>query len=290
MGWNTHGTHAQDGDLCQLVGLRHKNFIIRLHTGAEFQSHRGVLNHDDIIGRPWGSQVVSHNGSPFFMLPPTLADVLANTKRTTQIIYPKDVGFIMVMMGIGPGQHILEAGTGSGALTGAFAYAVGPEGRVTTYEMRPDAQALARKNIALLGLSERVDFKLRDIGEGIDEVGVDALFLDLPTPWEFMQQVRSALRPGGAFACILPTANQVQRALLAMKENDFAFVEVCEVMLRWYRAHPDRFRPTDRMVAHTGFLIFGRPVIVGADEMSRALLEEAGLSNEDEANDIDGAL
>lgn len=288
LGWNTHGTHAQDGDLVQLVGLRHKNFIFRLHTGAEFQSHRGVILHDAIIGKPWGSQVTSHNGSPFFILPPSLADVLANTKRRTQILYPKDVGFILVMMGIGPGQTVLEAGTGSGAMTSALAFAVGNEGRVISYELREDAQHLARKNIELLGLEDRVVFKLRDIGLGFDEKEVDALFLDLPNPWDYIAQVRAGLKPGGTFACILPTANQVTHLLSSLRENQFAFVEVCEIFLRWYKAHPLRFRPTDRMVAHTGFLIFARPVLVSDDLKSQELFEEAGLADEIDSDDISG--
>ena len=136
MGWNLHGIEAQDGDLVQLVGLSHKQFLFRLQSGGVFQSHRGVIKHDDLIGKAWGSQIFSHNGSPFFMLQPPLGALLRNIKRNTQILYPKDIGYILVTMGVGPGQHILEAGTGSGALTSAFAYAVGPQGKVTTYEAR----------------------------------------------------------------------------------------------------------------------------------------------------------
>ena len=290
MTWNREGILAQDGDLAQLVGLRHKNFIFRLQSGAVFQSHRGVIQHDELIGKSWGSQVFSHNGSPFFLLPPTLADLVANTKRITQILYPKDIGFIFVMMGIGPGQHVLEAGTGSGALTSAFAYAVGPDGHVTSYEVREEMQALARSNLASLGMLERVDLKIREIGQGFDEVGVNALFLDVPNPWDYLAQVRSALRPGGAFGSILPTANQVQKLLSALRQADFAFIEVCEVLLRWYKADAERFRPVDRMVGHTGFLIFARPVLVGEGPQSRLLLDEAGLTSvEDEDADQDDA-
>jgi len=119
--WNLHGTHAQAGDLAQLVGLRHKSFIITLTPGEEFHTHRGILQHNDLIGLPWGSQVFSHNGSPFFLLQPAFGDLLKVTKRNTQIMYPKEIGYMLVTMGIGPGQHVLEAGTGSGALTTAFA-------------------------------------------------------------------------------------------------------------------------------------------------------------------------
>lgn len=277
LAWNLHGTHARENDLAELVGLRHKHFIIRLKAGAVFQTHRGVLKHDDLIGKPWGSQVLSHIGSPFFLLQPSTAHLLRATKRVTQILYPKEVGFILVMMGIGPGQHVLEAGSGSGALTSALAYAVGDEGHVTSYEIKPEMSALASSNLEKLGLSERVTFKLGDIADGFEETGVDALFLDVANPYDYMEQVRAALKPGGFFGAILPTANQVSKLLTALRLNNFAFVEVMELMLRFYKAEPDRFRPTDRMVAHTGFLIFGRPVIVEEDERSQELMREANL-------------
>lgn len=277
MTWNLHGTHACEGDLAELVGLRHKHFILKLVKGGVFHTHRGILRHDELIGMPWGSQVFSHNGSPFFLLQPPIGDVLRELPRNTQIIYPKELGFILVNMGIGPGQHVVEAGTGSGALTCAFAYIIGSEGRVTSYEIRPDMQNMARRNLDRLGLLDRVELKLQSIEAGFDETGVDALFLDLPNPEDYIPQVRCALKSGGFFGSILPTANQVERLLIALRKNDFAFVEVCEIMLRYYKPEPQRFRPTDRMVAHTGYLIFGRPVIIDHSEASRLLLDEAGL-------------
>src|SRR5512143_3914824 len=154
---------ARDGDLAELVGLRHKHFIITLKAGTEFQTHRGVLQHDDLIGKPWGSQVFSHLGAPFFLLQPSLADLLIDLPRNSQILYPKDIGFILVTMGVGQGQTVMEAGTGSGSMTIALASAVGKEGRVISYELRSDMQNLARKNLARVGLEDRVEFKLRDI-------------------------------------------------------------------------------------------------------------------------------
>lgn len=279
MGWNLHGTVAGTGDLVELVGLRHKHFIITLKEGGEFQSHRGVVKHDDIIGKPWGSQVFSHTGSPFFILQPSLSDLLRSLPRNTQILYSKDIGFILVYMGIGPGQHVLEAGTGSGALTSALAYAVGPQGRVSTYEGREEFQNLAKKNLERLGLVERVDFKLRRVEDGFDETGVDALFLDLPNPYDYMTQVRAALKPGGFFGSILPTTNQVSKLVQAMQQADFAFIDVMEILLRFYKSEPDRFRPADRMVAHTGYLIFGRPILIDRAQMEgNELLAEISTS------------
>lgn len=286
MPWNLQGTHAQEGDLVQLVGLRHKHFIIRLKVGGIFQTHRGVLKHDEMIGLPWGSQVFSHNGAPFFLLQPALGDLLREMKRNTQILYPKDIGYLMVTMGIGPGMHILEAGTGSGALTSAFAYLVGPQGRVTTYEAREEMQALARSNVESLDLSDRVTFKLGNVGDGFEERDVDALFLDLPNPYDYIEQVRTSLKPGGYFGCIVPTVNQVSSLLVALRRNRFAFLDVCEILLRFYKPEPNRLRPADRMVAHTGFLVFGRPVIIDEARANRALLRETGLLSEIEPDDL----
>lgn len=274
MSFNITSATARAGDLAQLVGLRHKHFIITLQAGAKFETHRGVLLHDDLIGKPWGTQVFSHMGAPFFLLQPSLADLLTDLPRSTQILYPKDIGFILVTMGIGPGIKVIEAGTGSGSMTIALAYAVGADGRVTSYEVRPDMQNLAKKNLERVGLASRVDFKLRDIQAGFDETDADALFLDLPNPYDYIPQVRAALKPGGFLCSLLPTVNQVEQLLIALRRERFAFVEVCEILVRYYKAEPTRLRPTDRMVAHTGFLIFGRRIEPSEDERGTGLTEE----------------
>lgn len=276
MPWNLSSTHAQPGDLALLVGLRHKYYIFPLVPGGVMHTHRGMLNHDDLIGKPWGSQVFSHQGSPFFLLQPSLADILTDLKRQTQIMYPKDIGYILTRLSVGPGQTVLEAGTGSGSMTVALAFAVGPGGRVVSYEKRPEFQNLARKNLERLGLAERVEFKLRDIAEGFDETDADAFFLDVPNPWDYVAPLRRALKPGGFFAGLLPTFNQVENLLHALRRESFAFVEVCEILLRYYKPEPTRLRPTDRMVAHTGFLIFARRVEPAQDVRVQALLEEQG--------------
>ena len=267
---------AHDGDLAQLVGLRHKHFILSLQAGAKLETHRGILQHDDLIGKPWGTQVFSHIGAPFFLLQPSLADLINELPRTTQILYPKDIGFILITMGVGPGQTVMEAGTGSGSMTTALAFAVGPQGRVLSYEVKQDVQNLARKNLTRFGLESRVDFKLRDIAQGFDETAVDAFFLDVPNPYDYAGQVRAALKPGGYMCCLIPTFNQVEKTLMALRQNKFAFVEVCELLLRYYKPEPARIRPTDRMVAHTGFLVFARRIEPGEDPRGKELSEEVG--------------
>jgi tRNA (adenine57-N1/adenine58-N1)-methyltransferase catalytic subunit len=273
---------ARDGDLAQLVGLRHKHFILTLQAGAKFETHRGILQHDDLIGKPWGTQVFSHIDAPFFLLQPSLADLLTELPRTTQILYPKDIGFIFVTMGIGPGQTVMEAGTGSGSMTTALAYAVGSQGRVISYEIKQDVQNLARKNLTRFGLDSRVDFKLRDIQEGLDEIDGDAFFLDVPNPYDYTRHVRAALKPGGFLCSLVPTFNQVEKTLQALRQTRFAFIEVCELLLRYYKPEPSRIRPADRMVAHTGFLIFARRIEPSEDPRGKGLAEEVGMGNHEE--------
>jgi len=198
---------VQYGDLAQLVSPSNKIYTILLIAGGQLQTHRGVLNHDDLIKKPWGSQVYSHLGSSFYLMPPALGNLLQDSRRNTQIMYPKDIGFILVSMGIGPGSRVVEAGTGSGVFTTALAWAVGPEGHVVSYEVRPDMQNLARKNLEKLGLQDRVTLKLKDIAQGLDESNVEILFLDVSNPYDFLEQVYAAMMPGGFFGCILPTTN-----------------------------------------------------------------------------------
>jgi len=259
---------TQEGDLIQLVSPTNKMYLVRLVAGGQLHTHRGVVNFDPIIGIPWGSQVYTHTGSLYYLLQPSLTDILRETKRNTQIMYPKDIGFVLVTMGIGPGAQVLEAGTGSGAFTTALAWAVGPQGHVYSYDIRPEMQNLARKNLERLGLLERATLKERDIAEGFDEQGVDALFLDLPNPYEYMPQVRQALKSGGYFGSILPTTNQVSRLIYVFHANGFAFVDVCEIILRYYKPVADRLRPVDRMVAHTGYLIFARALLRVEEELT----------------------
>jgi tRNA (adenine57-N1/adenine58-N1)-methyltransferase len=260
---NTTSANVQAGDLAQLVSPSNKSYFVRVVPGGELQTHRGIVRFNDLIGVSWGSQIFSHQGSTFFLLPPGLGDIIKETRRNTQIMYPKDIGYILVTMGIGPGKQVLEAGTGSGAMTTALAWAVSPNGHVYSYEARPPMQNLARKNLERVNLEKYVSLILKDIAEGFDQTGVDAVFLDLPNPYDYIPQVRTALKPGGFFGCILPTVNQVERLLPVLHQNDFQFTEICEILLRYYKPVYDRLRPTDRMVAHTGYLIFSRPIIPG---------------------------
>lgn len=252
---------AHENDLVLLIGKDHKQFLIRLQPGDRLQTHRGCIRHDDLIGQPLGREVYSHLGYPFVVLEPSTFDLIRQLKRTTQIMYPKDIGYTLLKLNVIPGSQVIEAGTGSGGLTLALARAVGAGGRLYTYEIRPEVLRLAQKNLEVLGLAGWVEFKLRDIAGGFDETDVDALFLDVRTPGAYLPQALTALKDGGFFGAILPTADQVSDLVQALEEQQaFGQIEVEEILVRPYKPVPGRLRPVDRMIAHTGYLIFARKV------------------------------
>lgn len=248
------------GDLALLVEGERKRFLFQLQTGSVLHTNRGTVQHQEMIGIPWGSQVTSHLGRGFVLLQPTIYDLLLYIRRQSQIVFPKDIGYLLLRLSVGPGQRVAEAGAGSGALTTAFAWSVGSTGAVYSYDRRADMLALALRNLERVGLSSQVHFHERDIREGFLESDLDAVFLDLPEPHHYLNQVRSALREGGVFGAIVPTANQVSSLVEALRLHAFGFLEVCEILVRTYKTIPARIRPDDRMVAHTGYLIFARPL------------------------------
>lgn len=252
---------VQEGDLVLLLGQDRKQFIVRLQAGGRLQTHRGYICHDDLLGQPLGREVRSHLGYAFAVLEPSIFDLIEKLRRTTQIMYPKDIAYTLLKLNVRPGSRVVEAGTGSGGMTLALGRAVAPAGVVYSYEMRSEIQDLARANLAALGTSSCVELKLRDIAEGFEEIGADALFLDLRRPWAYLPQVVQALKDGGFFGAILPTTNQVVELVRCLEmQQTFGRIEVEEILVRPYKAVPERFRPADRMVAHTGFLVFARKV------------------------------
>jgi len=249
---------ACEGDLALLVGKDGKRFLPRLQKGGQQHTHRGMISHDDIIGQSWGREVTSHLLYPFLVLKPSIYDLLMNVKRISQVMYPKEIGYLLLKMNIGSGCRVIEAGTGSGALAIALAFAVRPNGRVYSYEQREDMCRAAIKNLESVGLSAFVELKQRDIAEGFDERDVDALFLDVRTPWLYLAQAREALTSGGFFGALVPTTNQVQELIAGLEIYRFVDIEVLEMLMRAYKPVAQRLRPQDRMIAHTGYLIFAR--------------------------------
>ena len=248
------------GSIAMLRAEDRKQFILKLAAGEQFQSHLGTIEHEQLIGRTWGSAIERHLGHQFHLLQPSLRDLLLSIKRRSQIIFPKDIGYILLRLSIGSGQRVLEAGTGSGALTMALAWSVGVNGQVISIDRRHDMQELARNNLTEVGLERRVNFVHGAIEDQEEMDPVDALFLDLPEAAEVLNPALRLLRSGGYFGAILPTANQVSDLLAAMEEEGMTDIDACEILLRFYKTVPARLRPADRMVAHTGYLVFGRSI------------------------------
>lgn len=257
---------AREGDHVIVFSKDYKTYSLTLKSGAKFQTHRGIIEHDTLIGQPLGREIRSHTGHAFLVLEPSTYDLIRLAKRTSQIMFPKDIGYLLLRLNIYPGVRVIEAGTGSGGLTMALARMVQPGGQVYSYDQRADAQKVARQNLEALGLAPFVTLKERNIADGFDESDVDALFLDLRDPWVYLPQAFAALKGGGFFGAIVPTTNQVSRLLHDLRINRFSAHEVEEILVRPYKAISGRLRPMDRMIAHTGYLIFARKVIDELDE------------------------
>jgi tRNA (adenine57-N1/adenine58-N1)-methyltransferase catalytic subunit len=253
---------AQANDLVLLIGPDEHRFIIRLTAGQQHHTHDGFILHNDMIGQTFGCSVKTQLGYPYLLLQPSTYDLGMHVKRSSQIIYPKEIGYILLRMNIIPGARVVEAGTGSGGLTMALARFVRPDGRIYSYEERDDMLAVARKNLERVGILDVVELKQRDIREGFDERDADALFLDVREPWLFLAQAHAALKGGGFFGSLVPTTNQLCEILGEMESRgNWTDIEVIEIFMRRFKPNAERLRPEDRMIAHTGYLLFARAIV-----------------------------
>jgi tRNA (adenine57-N1/adenine58-N1)-methyltransferase len=254
-----------NGDIALVIDNAGKEHMISIQAGRKFETHHGFILFDAMIGREWGSMIHSSLGHPYLVVPPSTADLIRHIKRSSQVIFPKDSAYILMRLNVKPGARVLESGCGSGGLTLALAQAVMPTGMVFSQEIREDFIALTQRNMQRVGLTPYVTFIHGDATQGfqVDEP-VDAVFIDMPAPQTCLTQARAVLKHGGFFGSLVPTTNQVQdilRAMDNMGEYAFGMIEVEEVILRGYKPVAERLRPRDRMIAHTGYLIFARAVI-----------------------------
>ena len=253
----------QVGERILLVDARRRRYLVRLRAGQQFHSHLGAVSHDDIIGAPEGTSVTTTGGSKLLAFRPRLADYVLKMRRGAQVVYPKDLGLILVYADIYPGATVLEAGTGSGSLALALARAVGDAGRVVSYEVREDHHERAVSNIAEWyegagAEPDALELRVGDVFEGVPEGRVDRIVLDLPEPWRAVGRTTDALVPGGILCCYLPTVPQVTEAVEAMRAGGFALLDTFEGLVRSWNVDGPSVRPDHRMVAHTGFIVTGR--------------------------------
>lgn len=253
-----------EGDPVVLYDRRLRRYLITLRRGGSSDLRGGRVAHDDLLGRGEGGTIRSTRGERFLVLRPTLGEFILEMPRGAQVVYPKDLGAIMLAADIFPGARVFEAGTGSGALTMALVRAAGPQGRVVSYEVREDFARVAERNITrYLGETPTLVLRRRDLDEGIlpDDAPVDRVVLDLPEPWRMVPAVERALVVGGIFLAYLPTVPQVMHTVETLSgAGAFALVETAEVLLRPWNIDGRSVRPAHRMVAHTGFLVTARRV------------------------------
>ncbi len=240
---------------------RKRTYLVRVEAEKSFHTHKGYIQLGDLIGKEYGTRIVSSMGIEFVALKPVLRDYIFKTSRRTQISYPKDVALIIMFSGIGPGSRVVEAGTGTAALTSAIAHYVKPTGRVYTYEVRQEFTKNARRNLEKAGLLEYVELKEGDVTEGIEEKDLDAVILDMATPWLVVPHAYSALKGSGGLVSFSPTIEQVVKTTEALTAQGFVGIETVEVFMRFMQVARGKTRPQTVMTGHTGFVTFARKAI-----------------------------
>ena len=251
----------EPGERILLVDARGRRYLVLLRSGETWHSHGGALVHDALIGAEEGVEVRSATGMVFRAFRPRMADFVLKMPRGAQVVYPKDVGAILVHCDVFPGSRVLEAGTGSGSLTIALCRAAGPEGRVVSYELRPEFLATAARNIeAFFGkIPDTLELREGDVRE-VEGEAFDRAVLDLPEPWSALEALGRVLGPGRIVGAYLPTVPQVQQLVVGLPRAGFEHVETFEVLHRPWHVTERSVRPDHRMVAHTGFVTIGRRI------------------------------
>ncbi|MFO8018448.1 MAG: tRNA (adenine-N1)-methyltransferase [Promethearchaeia archaeon] len=242
-----------------------RRWIVKVKPGENFQTHRGYIEFDDIIGKPYGSVVFSRprdtQGYKFYVLRPLISDYVQHIRRKTQIIYPEDAGLILMYSGIGPGSKVLEAGCGSGALTCILGAYVGSHGHIYSYDVRHKSLQQAKHNVKKVGLDEVVSIQEGDIIEDDFEFqNIDSVVLDLAQPWKAIKKVKKYLKLSGTVVSFSPTIEQVKKTYFAFKKQGFFEINACELLKRDLQIKENATRPNGRMIGHTGYLIFARKI------------------------------
>ncbi len=255
------------GDRVQLTDPKGRHYTMILTPDAEFHTHRGRIEHDGVIGLPEGSVVKSTNGDPFLVLRPLLIDYVMSMPRGAQVIYPKDAAQIVHEGDIFPGARVLEAGAGSGALTCSLLRAVGPGGKVFSYEVRDDHAEHARRNVATFfgGQPDNWDLIVCDmVDTDLDDGSVDRVVLDMLAPWDVLDTTARVLIPGGVLVIYVATVTQLSKTVEALREQQcWTEPRSWETMQRGWNVVGLAVRPQHNMRGHTAFLISARRLAPG---------------------------
>jgi len=238
-----------------------RSYLVKAEKGKTFHTHKGFVQLTDLLGKEYGSRVRSNLDVEFVALKPSIRDYVFKMSRRTQIIYPKDIALIVMFGDIQAGSRVVEAGTGTGALTTALAHHVKPSGRVYSYEIRQEFVETATRNLVRAGVLEFVEVKNKNVTQGIDERDVDTVILDMATPWLVVPHAYSALKGSGIFVSFSPTVDQVVETDETLRKNGFVGVETVECLVRRMRTERGKTRPETLMTGHTGYITYARKAL-----------------------------
>ena len=250
----------EENDLIFLILDDRRRWLVQVNAGRQFHTHKGIIEFDDIIGKEYGSCVFSKPyGYKFYVFKPLPSDYILHMSRSTQIVYPKDAGLILLYTGIGPGSVVIEAGCGSGALTCILGNYVKPNGHIYSYDIREKSLKRARKNVLRANLKDIVTIQYGDISkDDLQHEHVDSVVLDLAMPWEAIEKVKEYLKLSGTLASFSPTIEQVKKTTFALIKNEFFEINTYELIKRKIQVKENATRPEVRMIGHSGYLTFGR--------------------------------
>lgn len=251
-----------EGDYVLIYIDSKRKRVVRVIRGGRFESDKGVLDLEKIVGLPYGSQVSLSTGIKAYLLRPLSIDLATRFRRVTQIVYPKDAGFMILLSGIGPGSYVLEIGVGSGHLTSFIANIVRPDGLVVGYEMRQECAKVALENLSKMGLDKYVTIKIADARQHLERPNgraFDAVFIDVPDPWNIYPKLREVARPSSPVITFLPTVNQIIKTIEFVESTKCGIdLRVYEIITREFEPNPIALRPRTLYIAHTGYIVFFR--------------------------------
>lgn len=251
----------QEGDRVLIVTEKKKRYMVQLRSGKKFHTSEGFIDLSNLIGQPSGCVLHSNTGAVMHVFKPTFLDLLMFLPRTTQIVYPKDLGYIAAVSGVGPGYRVVEAGTGTGVLAAFLTYLVRPTGRVYSYDVRLENIETATVRMRQLGLLDYIELKQGDVCEKIVEKELDAAVIDIPEPWRAVQSCYDALKPSGVWVSLSPTVEQVVQTYEALEAGGFSDLSCVELLLRNMRVKRGMTRPEFLMRGHTTYLVTARKIL-----------------------------
>ena len=280
-------TKIEESSYVLLFHTPRKKWLIQVAWDKKFHTHLGIIDVSSIIGMEYGSAIRTTEGKLIFLMEPTIHDFIMKSERKTQIVYPKDLGYIVARTGLKNGSKVLEVGTGSGALATFMASIVKPEGHIYTFDVNSEFMEIAKRNLEKAGMAQYVTMHQHDPHQGVDIRNVDVATVDLGDPWTVIDQVYDALKGGGAFVAICPTMNQIEKTAAQLKKSGYADIDCVELMIRNMEAREGMTRPSMRMIGHTTYLVFARKVEKLEEALPAPTSEE---EEEDEAEDKEATV